>query len=91
MTPARTGSPAADALPVRQGEYRRLSQPVFPDPISQPGDYLSDGFSLPRWLVQRWLERCGFEECLRLGFWFAVAGFVLVGFGALLGPRNRTD
>jgi hypothetical protein len=27
----------------------------------------------------------------RLGFWFAVAGFVLVGFGALLGPRNRTD
>lgn len=27
----------------------------------------------------------------RVGFWFAVAGFLLVGLGALLGPRNRTN
>jgi 16S rRNA (cytosine967-C5)-methyltransferase len=32
---------------------------------------LSAAFALPRWLAARWLARWGWDECLRLGFWFA--------------------
>jgi len=62
---------AADALPLSAGRFRRLTQAVFPDPISQPLDYLADAHSLPRWLTTRWLERYGVEETTRLAFWFA--------------------
>jgi 16S rRNA (cytosine967-C5)-methyltransferase len=50
--------------------YRRLVRPVLPDPASDPAGYFADGFSFPRWLANRWLERYGPEECTRLGFWF---------------------
>ena len=71
VTAERTHRAAADALPLEHGEYRRLSRPVFPDPAVQPQKYLAAAFSLPEWLVQRWLPRYGWEECQRLGFWFA--------------------
>lgn len=71
ITPDPAPGPAADALPVTDGQYRRLSQPLLPAPAEHPVQYLSVGFSWPRWLAQRWLERFGWEECLRLGFWFA--------------------
>ena len=70
MTDERTTMAAADALPLEQGEYRRLTRPVFPDPSAHPSDYLAAAFGLPDWLVQRWLPRYGVEECQRLGFWF---------------------
>ncbi len=44
---------------------------MLPDPTTQPNDYLAAGFSWPRWLADRWLLRYGWDECLRLGFWFA--------------------
>ncbi len=71
MTEVRTSIAAVDALPLEHGEYRRLSRPAFPDPATHPHEYLAAAFSLPDWLVQRWLPRYGFEECQRLGFWFA--------------------
>ncbi len=71
VTDGRTNAPAADALPLEHGEYRRLAQPVLPDPATHPVEYLSAGFSLPPWLAQRWHERYGAAECRRLGFWFA--------------------
>jgi 16S rRNA (cytosine967-C5)-methyltransferase len=43
---------------------------VLPDPATRPIEYLS-AFSLPRWLAQRWAERYPWDECLRLGFWYA--------------------
>ncbi len=64
-------APAADALPTTEGRYRLLNQAVFPDPARQRTEYLAQGFSLPLWLVRRWLPRYGAEECYRLGFWFA--------------------
>jgi 16S rRNA (cytosine967-C5)-methyltransferase len=48
-----------------------LSRAVLPDPAAAQVEYLSAGFALPRWLAGRWLERWGWDECLRLGFWFA--------------------
>ncbi len=71
MTDERTMTPAADALPLEHGEYRRLSRPMLPDPATHPQEYLAAAFSLPDWLVQRWLPRYGVVECQRLGFWFA--------------------
>jgi 16S rRNA (cytosine967-C5)-methyltransferase len=63
--------PAADALPLEQGCYRRLRQPVLPEPAANPVEYLAAAFALPRWLADRWHGRYPWDECLRLGFWFA--------------------
>lgn len=71
LTDEHTSSPAADAVPLMDGVYRRLTRAVLPDPAACPIEYLASGFALPAWLVERWLERCGWAECLRLGFWFA--------------------
>jgi 16S rRNA (cytosine967-C5)-methyltransferase len=70
----RTTTPAADAVPFERGEYRRLTRPVLPEPGTDPVEYLASGFSVARWLAARWLQRYGWEECLRLGFWFVGPG-----------------
>ncbi len=62
--------PAANSLPTTQGRYRRLNQPVFHDPDQRPLKYVSQAFSLPSWLVERWGSRFDFVELCRLGFWF---------------------
>jgi 16S rRNA (cytosine967-C5)-methyltransferase len=71
VTDDRTDAPAADALPLEQGQYRRLGRPVLPAPATYPVEYLSLAFGLPDWLARRWHDRWGAEECRRLGFWFA--------------------
>jgi 16S rRNA (cytosine967-C5)-methyltransferase len=71
LTDQFTDQPTADALPFAEGRYRRLTKAVLPAPAEHPIEYLAQGFALPRWLVRRWLERFGWDECLRLGFWFA--------------------
>jgi 16S rRNA (cytosine967-C5)-methyltransferase len=71
FTPDLVAEPGQDALPLEQGRYRRLARPVLPEPRTHPVEYLADGFSLPRWLAQRWMLRYPAEECMRLGFWFA--------------------
>jgi 16S rRNA (cytosine967-C5)-methyltransferase len=71
LTPEQCPGPAADALPLEQGEYRRLAGPLLPDPVAAPVEYIAAGFSLPPWLAERWHQRFGPDECLRLGFWFA--------------------
>jgi 16S rRNA (cytosine967-C5)-methyltransferase len=64
-------SPAANALPLEAGRYRRLARPVLPDPTAEPVQYVAAAFSLPRWLVEGWHGRFGWDELVRLGFWFA--------------------
>jgi 16S rRNA (cytosine967-C5)-methyltransferase len=71
LTPDIVAAPAADAFPVQAGQYRRLARPVLPDPATNPVEYVAAGLSLPRWLATRWLNRSGWDESLRLGFWFA--------------------
>jgi 16S rRNA (cytosine967-C5)-methyltransferase len=73
LTQHETGTFGADALPLPGGVYRTLGRAVLPDPAASPVEYLSQAFSLPIWLADRWLKRFGWEECLRLGFWFAGA------------------
>jgi 16S rRNA (cytosine967-C5)-methyltransferase len=71
ITDDRADGPAADALPLEGGQYRRLARPVLPDPGGAPVEYWSAAFGLPAWLAARWHGRFGWDECLRLGFWFA--------------------
>jgi 16S rRNA (cytosine967-C5)-methyltransferase len=71
ITPERVNAPAANALPMEGGSYRRLARGVLPDPARHPVEYLADAFGLPWWLARRWFDRLGKEEALRLGFWFA--------------------
>lgn len=70
-TTEQAPGPAADALPLTEGQYRRLSRAALPDPTQNPVEYLSAGFAWPPWLAERWLARYGWDECVRLGFWFA--------------------
>jgi len=63
------GLPDTDISP-KPNQFRKLTQPVLPDPVAAPDEYLAAGFSLPKWLADRWLSRFGVDECTRLGFWF---------------------
>ena len=63
-------APAADALPLEDGRYRRLSRPVLPPPGEHPVEYLAAAFALQPWLAGRWLGRLDFAECLRWCRWF---------------------
>jgi 16S rRNA (cytosine967-C5)-methyltransferase len=71
LTSDQTSTFGAGALPLVNGLYRKLAQLVMPDPVLMPEAYLAQAFSLPGWLVTRWLKRFGWDECVRLGFWFA--------------------
>ncbi|MGL6073200.1 MAG: 16S rRNA (cytosine(967)-C(5))-methyltransferase RsmB [Fimbriiglobus sp.] len=62
--------PRADAVPVEGGQFRRLTQPIFPDPRELPDGYLVEAYSWPLWLAHRWLDRFGVDECYRLADWF---------------------
>lgn len=71
VTDDRLETPASNAIPMVGGGFRRLLKPVLPDPAIHPVPYLASAFGLPGWLVDRWVQRYGHEECERLGFWFA--------------------
>ncbi|MBW3542744.1 MAG: class I SAM-dependent methyltransferase [Planctomycetes bacterium] len=62
--------PAADTLPLTGGRYRKLQQPVFADPVVDPGPWFARAMSFPDWLAARWTKRHSLEELVRLGFWF---------------------
>ena len=89
LTPDPADRPAADALPLEQRAYRRLSRAVLPEPEAGPVEYLAAGFALPAWLAARWLERWGWDECVRLGFWFAGPGPLWLRCNTLRTDRDR--
>lgn len=45
---------------------RKLAQRVDPDPQESPVDHLVARTSHPAWLIERWLDRIGFERTLAL-------------------------
>lgn len=70
ITPDRAAIPAPDTVPVANGQFARLSQAVFPDPQTHPGEYFAAAFSFPDWLATRWSAVFAKEELFRMGFWF---------------------
>jgi 16S rRNA (cytosine967-C5)-methyltransferase len=72
-----------------QNRYRKLSKPVLPDPDEDEVSYLAVGFSWPRWLAERWHARYGWEECVRLGFWFNAPPPLWLRVNKLHGDREE--
>jgi 16S rRNA (cytosine967-C5)-methyltransferase len=70
LTDQFQAAPDAAAVPVSEGRYRRLDRAVFPEPSADQAGYFTEAFSFPRWLAIRWVERFGFQELCRMGFWF---------------------
>ena len=70
VTPERTSQPAADTVPLANGQFEKLSKDIFPDPVQHPADYFSSAYSFPDWLAKRWAKIFPAEELFRLGTWF---------------------
>lgn len=87
LTEDETAQPAADAVPLENGVYRRLRRPVLPNPATQPLEYLTV-YSLPRWLAERWRERHPWDECVRRAFWFAGPAPLWLRVNPLRGDRE---
>lgn len=60
---------AANHVPVSDGRYRVLKQPLFPDPSVDQAGYVSAGFSYPRWLIERWGQRFSPEQLISVAEW----------------------
>ena len=69
LTAEFTDAPAADALPIEPGRYRKLNRDILPSPADEPAGYLAGAFSFPDWLVKRWLDRYEWEDLLAISFW----------------------
>ncbi len=41
---------------------------ILPDPKADPAAYLSNAFSLPKWLIDDWLSKFGFEQTRQICF-----------------------
>jgi 16S rRNA (cytosine967-C5)-methyltransferase len=89
VTPGRLDGPAANALPLEGGAYRRLARGVLPDPERFGVEYLADAFGLPGWLARRWHDRLGRDEAFRLGFWFAGPAPLTLRCNPLRCPREQ--
>lgn len=63
-TEERTDQPGANALPLIAGQYRRLTEAVFVEPVKDLPAYLAAAFSLPAWLTQRWCQRMSSDDVL---------------------------
>ncbi len=83
-------TPSAESLgELDRFRYRRLDRDVFPDPIRDPGGYLTSAGSFPRWLVDRWLARYAVAESLRLAAWFNGSGRMSLRVNPLRTDRSR--
>lgn len=89
LTQEETRACAADAVPLANGVYRKLGRAALPEPTGSPVEYLAQAFSLPGWLAARWHGRWGWDECVRLGFWFAGPALLTLRINRLHAERNE--
>ena len=55
-------------LPQTIGFGCEFDTPLLPDPCERPADYFSKAFSLPKWLVEIWLDEFGLEKTRQICF-----------------------
>jgi 16S rRNA (cytosine967-C5)-methyltransferase len=65
--------PLADAEPTKTLPQSpqtgcRFKNAILPDPNTDPTEYLSSAFSLPKWLINSWLSEFGFEQSRQICF-----------------------
>lgn len=89
ITPERVLIAAADTVPLANGQFAKLSQAVFPDPQTHPGEYFATAFSFPEWLAKRWKTTFTTEELFRLGAWFNSPGHLSLRINRLRTNRDE--
>ncbi len=62
--------PAADRVPLRDGTFRVLNKPIFPDPERDFAAYIQSAYSFPGWLVERWMQRGTKQDVIAWANWF---------------------
>lgn len=82
-------TPTSDGVPLAEGRYRLLTEPLFPDPSADFVKYIVRALSYPRWLARRWVARFGEEETLRIAHWFNTPGSLTLRVNAT--RANRAD
>ena len=55
-------------LPQTIGFGCEFDTPLLPDPRERPADYFSNAFSLPKWLIEGWLDEFGLEKTRQICF-----------------------
>ncbi|RLS81374.1 MAG: 16S rRNA (cytosine(967)-C(5))-methyltransferase RsmB [Planctomycetota bacterium] len=65
-----TTEPSASAVPVGPGRHRKLVKPVFFEPNADFPAYLAGAYSMPLWMVERWIKIYEPAELLRMCAWF---------------------
>lgn len=88
LTSETLDHPAADAVPVADGRFRKLSQAVFPNPETQPAEYFESAFSFPDWLARRWVKIYPRDELFRLGAWFNLPSTISLRINPLKTERE---
>ncbi len=81
--------PGADAVPIAEGRYRRLTSTIFPDPQRDWSGWFAAAFSFPDWLVNRWRQRYSPDELLQMGFWFNRRPPLTLRVNTLAGSREE--
>jgi len=88
LTSDESNAPSERAAAIRPQVYRLCREPVFPPPADQPIEYISAAFSFPRPFIARWLEAGGWDETLRLAFWFNTPGSASIRINARRSTRE---
>lgn len=88
VTAERTVPIGADAIPLANGQFARLAQAVFPDPLTHPAEYFAAAYSFPDWLAKRWIKNVSSEELFRLGAWFNSPGYLSLRINRLRTNRE---
>ena len=76
-------------VPLRNGLFRVLDRPIFPDPATDPVGYLSLAYSFPSWLVGRWLARADQEAVVRWANWFNASPKLTLRTNSLKASREE--
>ena len=72
LSDERSTIPCASAVPLNNGQYRLLTEAIFPngndDSTKTLERYFSQAFSFPRWMAKRWAKRYAKDLLFQLGF-----------------------
>lgn len=89
ITTEKSQEASRKAIPLERGEYRLLTEDVFPDPATQPAEYFEQGFSFPAWLARRWTARFSGETLWQLGFALNTPAALVLRINALRTNREK--
>lgn len=89
LTTDTVSEPSANAVPISTGTYRLLRETVFPNPETSLAKYAATAFSLPEWLIKRWLGWLTPADILASGFWFNTVPNASLRVNRLKGSRDE--